>query len=64
MQRQLREAEKIIEPIAEEIYRRFGDSVYAEGETSIQETVAKILIDKKLRLQLPKAVQADLLPQN
>lgn len=44
------EAEKIIEPIAEEIYRRFGDSVYAEGETSIQETVAKILIDKKVTI--------------
>ena len=44
------EAEKIIEPIAEEIYRRFGDSVYAEGETSIQETVAKILIDKKFTI--------------
>ena len=49
------EAEKIIEPIAEEIYRRFGDSVYAEGETSIQETVAKILIDKKVMIAVAES---------
>ena len=49
------EAEKIIEPIAEEIYRRFGDSVYAEGETSIQETVAKILIDKKVTIAVAES---------
>lgn len=49
------EAEKIIEPIAEEIYRRFGDSVYAEGETPIQETVAKILIDKKVTIAVAES---------
>lgn len=49
------EAEKIIEPIAEEIYRRFGDSVYAEGETSIQETVAKVLIDKKVTIAVAES---------
>lgn len=49
------EAEKIIEPIAEEIYERFGDSVYAEGETSIQETVAKILIDKKVTIAVAES---------
>lgn len=49
------EAEKIIEPIAEEIYRRFGDSVYAEGESSIQETVAKILIDKKVTIAVAES---------
>lgn len=49
------EAEKIIEPIAEEIYRRFRDSVYAEGETSIQETVAKILIDKKVTIAVAES---------
>ena len=49
------ESEKIIEPIAEEIYRRFGDSVYAEGETSIQETVAKILIDKKVTIAVAES---------
>lgn len=49
------EAEKIIEPIAEEIYKRFGDSVYAEGETSIQETVAKILIDKKVTIAVAES---------
>lgn len=40
------EAEKIIEPVADEIRSRFGISVYAEGETTMQETVAKMLIDR------------------
>ena len=40
------EAEKIIEPVAQEIYSRFGQSVYAEGETSMQETVAQMLVKR------------------
>lgn len=40
------EAEKIIEPVAQEIYSRFGKSVYAEGETSMQETVAQMLVKR------------------
>lgn len=40
------EAEKIIEPVAQEIYLRFGKSVYAEGETSMQETVAQMLVKR------------------
>ena len=41
-----KEAEKMIAPVADEIYKRFGEDVYAEGETSIQETVARLLIEK------------------
>ena len=41
-----KEAEKMIAPVAGEIYKRFGEDVYAEGETSIQETVARLLIEK------------------
>lgn len=40
------EAEKIIEPVAKEIYSRFGKNVYAEGETSMQETVAQMLVKR------------------
>ena len=36
----------MIAPVADEIYKRFGEDVYAEGETSIQETVARLLIEK------------------
>lgn len=41
------QAEQMIQPVAQEIYRRFGNDVYAEGETNMQTTVAKLLIDKQ-----------------
>ncbi len=41
------QAEQMIEPVAQEIYRRFGNDIYAEGETNMQTTVAKLLIDKQ-----------------
>ena len=40
-------AEQMIEPVAQEIYRRFGNDIYAEGETNMQTTIAKLLIDKQ-----------------
>ena len=49
------EAEKIIRPVAEEIYNRFGHSVYAEGETTIQETVAEMLINRKLKIAVAES---------
>lgn len=44
------EAEKMIEPVAGDIYSRFGRDVYAEGETSMQETVAKLLLERKITI--------------
>ncbi len=41
------EAEKMIAPVAEEIYRRFGHDVYGEGETNMQTVVAELLIQKQ-----------------
>lgn len=38
------EAEKLIAPVADEIYSRFGNNVYAEGETSMQSAVAEMLV--------------------
>ena len=49
------EAEKLIEPMAEEIYSRFGINVYAEGETTMQETVAKMLIDSKITIAVAES---------
>ena len=44
------EANKLIDPVAEEIYRRFGKSIYAEGETNIQNTVCKKLIEDNITI--------------
>lgn len=44
------EARKMIVPIKDEIYKRLGNSVYNTGETSLQDTVAKLLIDKNMTI--------------
>ena len=44
------EANRLIDPVAEEIYRRFGKSIYAEGETNIQNTVCKKLIEDNITI--------------
>ena len=41
------EAEKMIAPVAKEIYHRFGHDVYGEGETNMQTVVAELLIQKQ-----------------
>ena len=41
-----KEAEDLIKPVSVEMYRRFGENIYAEGETTIQNTVAKMLVEK------------------
>ena len=43
-------AEKLIAPVEEEIKSRLGDNVYATEDVSIEEVVAKLLIDKKLTI--------------
>ncbi len=49
------EAEKIIEPVAQEIRTRFGDNIYAEGETTMQETVAKMLLEKGITIAVAES---------
>lgn len=44
------EVRKMIVPIKDEIYKRLGNSVYNTGETSLQDTVAKLLIDKNMTI--------------
>lgn len=55
------EAERLMEPLAEEIYRRFGDAVYAEGETDIETTVAKLLVTKNKTIATAESCTGGLL---
>lgn len=43
-------AKGLISPIEEEIRKRLKDNIYGEGETTLEETVGKILVDKKLTI--------------
>ncbi|MGL5821891.1 MAG: competence/damage-inducible protein A [Sarcina sp.] len=55
------ECDDLIEPIAREIKNRLGDNVYAEGETSIEDVVAKMLVDKKLTISTAESCTGGLL---
>ncbi|HIW48219.1 MAG TPA: competence/damage-inducible protein A [Firmicutes bacterium] len=41
------EANRLIDPVAEEIHERLGINLYAEGETSVAEVVSKMLLERK-----------------
>lgn len=43
-------AVKLIAPVEEEIKKRLGNNIYATEDISIEEVVAKLLIDKKLTI--------------
>ncbi|GFI61437.1 putative competence-damage inducible protein [Clostridiales bacterium] len=49
------EAEKIIEPVAKMLYERFGRNIYAEGETTMQEIVSKLLVEQKRTLAVAES---------
>ncbi len=40
------EAKSMIEPVAREIYKRFGNDIYGEGETNMQTVTAELLVKK------------------
>ncbi|AQR97969.1 competence/damage-inducible protein A [Clostridium saccharoperbutylacetonicum] len=44
------EASKLIEPIEKEIKNRLGDNIYATEDVSIEDVVARLLIEKKLTI--------------
>lgn len=44
------EANKLIEPMEIELRKRFGEDIYGEGETTIEEVIAKLLIHNKLTI--------------
>ncbi|MGN1032525.1 MAG: competence/damage-inducible protein A [Intestinibacter sp.] len=49
------EAKALIKPMSDEMKRRFGQSLYATGETSIEEVVAKMLVDKNLTIAVAES---------
>lgn len=55
------EANKIIEPMAKEIYSRFGNNIYAEGETTIQEVTCKKLMDRNLTVAVAESCTGGML---
>ena len=55
------EAEKLIEPVADEIYRRLGDNIYAEGETNISQVVAKALLESGKTISVSESCTGGLL---
>ncbi len=55
------EALNLIAPVAQRIYDRLGDSVYGEGETSIEEVVSKLLLKRKLTVAVSESCTGGLL---
>lgn len=55
------EAEELILPVEREIRQRLGDYVYGEGETSLEEEVAKLLINNKLTIATAESCTGGLL---
>ena len=49
------EALRLIEPIFKQIKSTLKDNVYAEGTTSIEEVVAKLLIEKNLKVSVAES---------
>lgn len=49
------EAKELIKPMSDEMKRRFGQSLYATGETSIEEVVAKMLVDNNLKIAVAES---------
>lgn len=56
-----REAAKLIKPVADEVYKRFGILIYGEGETTLEETVVKLLKGKNLTIALAESCTGGLL---
>ncbi|MBE6012932.1 MAG: competence/damage-inducible protein A [Lachnospiraceae bacterium] len=50
-----KEAEKIMQPVIDELYRRFGTSIYGEGETSLEEVIIRLLNEKGLKLAVAES---------
>ena len=53
-------ANRLIEPVAEEIKKRFKDAVYAEGDTSMAEVAGKLLMEKNLKIAVAESLTGGL----
>lgn len=49
------EAEKLILPVAKEIKNRFKEAVYGEDETTIEDEVAKLLVENNLTISVAES---------
>lgn len=49
------EAKELIKPMSDEMKRRFRQSLYATGETSIEEVVAKMLVENNLKIAVAES---------
>lgn len=49
------EAKELMKPMSDEMKRRFGQSLYATGETSIEEVVAKMLVENNLKIAVAES---------
>lgn len=55
------EALALIEPVAQKIYERLGEAVYAEGETNIESVVSQMLIEKEMTIATSESCTGGLL---
>lgn len=55
------EAKKLIEPIAEEIKKRLGDYVYGEDDDTLENVVARMLIDNNMTISTAESCTGGLL---
>ncbi len=51
----IEEANRLIDPVSEEIHKRLGNNLYAEGDTTISEVVCKKLIEKNLTVAVSES---------
>lgn len=51
----IEEAEKLIQPISDEIKNRFKEAVYGEDETTIEDEVAKLLVKNNLTISVAES---------
>lgn len=51
----VQEAKKLIKPMSDEMKKRFGQSLYAIGETSIEDVVAQILVENNLKIAVAES---------
>ena len=55
------EADKLIEPVAKEIYARLGEYIYGEDDTTLVEALVKKLIEKKLTISTAESCTGGLI---
>ncbi|ACK41402.1 MULTISPECIES: competence/damage-inducible protein A [Dictyoglomus] len=55
------EAEKMIEGVVKEIRKRLGDYIYGEGETSLEEVVVNLLLEKGLTISVAESCTGGLI---